>query len=53
MFKDNFGWKNLFLHAGSLEFTHPFSGEKLFLKASFPKDWVSLFEEFSWKNTLD
>lgn len=52
MFDENFGWKNLFLHAGKLEFTHPFSSENLILKASFPKDWTSLFKEFSWKNPL-
>lgn len=52
MFEDNFGWKNLFLHAGQLKFTHPFSLEKLVLKATFPKDWISLFDEFKWKNPL-
>lgn len=52
MFAENFGWKNLFLHAGKLEFTHPFSSEKLILKAHFPKDWLALFEEFSWENPL-
>jgi tRNA pseudouridine65 synthase len=53
MFEENFGWRNLFLHAGKLEFTHPFSLEKLILKAYFPKDWTALFEAFSWKNPLD
>lgn len=53
MFEENFGWKNLFLHAGKLEFTHPFSSEKLILKASFPKDWIASFEAFSWRNPLD
>jgi tRNA pseudouridine65 synthase len=52
MFDENFGFKNLFLHAGRLEFTHPFTNEKLILKASFPKDWIALFEKFSWKNPL-
>ncbi|MFT5146847.1 MAG: tRNA pseudouridine65 synthase [Polaribacter sp.] len=50
MFEENFGWKNLFLHAGKLAFKHPFSEEKLVLKAAFPKDWISLFEEFTWTN---
>jgi tRNA pseudouridine65 synthase len=53
MFDENFGWKNLFLHAGKLEFTHPFSSEELILKASFTEDWIALFKEFSWKNPLD
>lgn len=52
MFDENFGWKNLFLHAGKLEFTHPFTAEELILKGSFPKDWIALFEEFSWANPL-
>lgn len=50
MFDKNFAWKNLFLHAGQLAFKHPFSEENLVLKANFPKDWISLFKEFSWKN---
>ncbi|SDR97530.1 tRNA pseudouridine synthase C [Polaribacter sp. KT25b] len=52
MFDENFGWKNLFLHAGKLEFTHPFSSKTLTLKASFTEDWISLFKVFSWKNPL-
>jgi|TARA_B110000858_G_scaffold24482_1_gene24861 tRNA pseudouridine65 synthase len=50
MFDENFGWKNMFLHAGHLKFKHPFYEEVLILKANFPKDWISLFEEFSWTN---
>jgi tRNA pseudouridine65 synthase len=50
MFEENFGWKNMFLHAGHLKFKHPFSEEVLILKANFPKDWISLFEEFTWTN---
>ncbi len=53
MFDENFGWKNLFLHAGKLVFTHPFTSNELTLKAPFPTDWIALFEEFSWKNPLD
>ncbi len=52
MFDENFGWTNMFLHAGKLEFTHPFSSEALVLKATFPKDWIALFDKFSWKNPL-
>jgi tRNA pseudouridine65 synthase len=52
MFAENFGWKNLFLHAGKLTFKHPFTSEELILKSSFPTDWISLFKEFSWKNPL-
>mgnify|MGYP000203400174 FL=1 len=52
MFEENFSCKNLFLHAGKLDFTHPFTVEKLTLKASFPTDWIKLFKEFSWSNPL-
>ena len=50
MFEENFGWKNMFLHAGHLKFKHPFSEEVLILKANFLKNWISLFEEFTWTN---
>ena len=53
MYAKQFGWKNLFLHAGSLEFIHPFTNKKLILKSSFSEDWVQLFQEFSWKNPLE
>jgi tRNA pseudouridine65 synthase len=52
MFAENFGWKNLFLHAGKLEFLHPFTSEILALRAPFPTDWIALFTEFNWKNPL-
>ena len=52
MYEEQFGWKNLFLHAGSLEFTHPFTEQKLVLKSSFSEDWIQLFEKFLWKNPL-
>ena len=52
MFDENFGWKNMFLHAGTLDFKHPFTEENLTLKAKFPRDWYSLFEKFSWVNPL-
>ncbi|WP_405604867.1 pseudouridine synthase [Polaribacter sp. Asnod1-A03] len=53
MFEENFNCKNLFLHAGQLEFIHPFSSESLILKATFPKDWNIIFDKFSWKNPLN
>ena len=52
MYENQFGFNNLFLHAGQLEFTHPFTNEKMVLKATFPKDWLSLFEKFNWSNPL-
>lgn len=52
MFAENFGWNNLFLHAGKLDFTHPYSLQKMELKATFPTDWIALFEKFKWINPL-
>ncbi len=52
MFEENFGCKNLFLHAGKLEFNHPFTEEKLLLNAGFPNNWLMLFEKFNWKNPI-
>jgi len=52
MFEANFNCKNLFLHAGKLEFIHPFNEEKLLLIADFPKDWSTIFTAFNWKNPL-
>lgn len=52
MFEEHFNCKNLFLHAGELKFTHPFTTEKLNLKAPFLEDWLFLFNEFSWVNPL-
>lgn len=52
MYEKKFGWKNLFLHAGCLVFTHPFTNQKLILKSSFSNEWIELFEKFSWENPL-
>ncbi|MDG1397422.1 MAG: pseudouridine synthase [Polaribacter sp.] len=52
MYSEKFGWENMFLHAGKLEFTHPFTSKEMILKASFSKDWLALFQKFSWKNPL-
>lgn len=48
MFIDNFNCENLFLHAFSLEFKHPFTDENLLIKANFPRDWSIVFDRFKW-----
>ncbi|MFY0604324.1 MAG: pseudouridine synthase [Flavobacteriaceae bacterium] len=53
MYVENFGWKNLFLHAGSLAFVHPFSNENLHITAPFSENWIQLFERFKWKNPIE
>lgn len=51
MYIDTFGWSNLFLHAYSLEFKHPFLNQMLYLKANFPENWKSLLTEFGWETS--
>lgn len=53
MFETHFNCQRLFLHAGKLEFLHPFSNELLKLTAEFPKDWFTLFTQFSWENPFN
>ncbi|TDQ25600.1 pseudouridine synthase [Tenacibaculum caenipelagi] len=48
MFIENFNCENLFLHAYSLEFVHPYSNEKTEIIADFPDDWKIIFNEFNW-----
>ncbi len=49
MFEEQFDCKNLFLHAYSLDFKHPFTNKTYHLQANFPSDWIKLFEKFNWK----
>jgi tRNA pseudouridine65 synthase len=53
MFDKNFGCKNMFLHAGSLEFIHPYSKKPLKVNAVFPEDWIAIYKKFSWKNPTE
>ena len=48
MFLENFNCENLFLHARSLEFLHPYSNKKLEIIAELPEDWNTVFERFGW-----
>lgn len=48
MFEKEFNCTKLFLHAGSLEFKHPFTNENLFIKADFPEDWQKIAQHFDW-----
>lgn len=48
MFEDNFNCLNMFLHAYSLEFVHPFSKENINLQTTLPSDWQLIFNEFNW-----
>lgn len=48
MFSDKLTISNLFLHAYSITFQHPFTSKEITLKAPFPKHWVKIFDEFNW-----
>ncbi|MDY0779480.1 pseudouridine synthase [Tenacibaculum sp. IB213877] len=48
MFEQNFECCNLFLHAYSLNFIHPFTQQALNLKANLPQNWEHLFKRFDW-----
>lgn len=52
MFEQQFDCHYLFLHAVSLEFTHPYTNQHLRLQAGFPADWQFIFSRFNWKNPL-
>ena len=53
MFEEKLYCDKLFLHAGKLDFQHPFSKDQLNLIANFPNDWIKLFNKFSWANPLE
>lgn len=50
MYAEQFNWTNLFLHASSLAFTHPFSQETLLINAPFSENWQALFQKFDWSD---
>ena len=48
MFENEFNCNNLFLHANSIAFTHPYLNTEIFVNATLPKDWNKIFELFKW-----
>jgi tRNA pseudouridine65 synthase len=48
MFLEKLNSSSLLLHAASLTFEHPFTGNKIEIKASLPEDMSRLCEQFSW-----
>lgn len=49
LFREVYESHRLLLHASSLSFIHPFSGEKLVIKAAVDSTWQRLCEEFDWQ----
>ncbi len=49
LFREVYDSHRLLLHASSLEFIHPFTGEKLVMKADVDETWQKLCAEFDWE----
>ncbi len=48
MFEQEFNCEKLFLHAYSLHFIQPLTNQKIELNATFPNDWIKIFNLFDW-----
>lgn len=49
LFREVYDSHRLLLHASSLEFVHPFTNEKLVIKAGVDQTWQTLCDEFAWQ----
>jgi len=52
MFENELQCENMFLHAYSVHFRHPFTGKNLSINADFSKNWIRLIEKFNWNNKI-
>ena len=52
MFLVEFDISNLFLHAASLSFVHPFLSKPIAVQCPFPRHWYIITEKFNWKLSL-
>lgn len=50
--RETYDCQRMLLHAISLEFTHPYSNERILLKAGFDTTFMRLFEAFGWSEPL-
>lgn len=48
LFESELACSNLFLHALSIEFTHPFTLKMIEIQAILPNDWKVIFDKFNW-----
>ncbi|AIW13402.1 tRNA pseudouridine(65) synthase TruC [Vibrio tubiashii] len=48
LFREIYDSHRLLLHASSLKFVHPFSGQELLIEAGIDETWQRLCAEFSW-----
>ncbi|QOL25122.1 tRNA pseudouridine(65) synthase TruC [Thalassotalea sp. LPB0316] len=51
-FHQFFGFKRLMLHARTLSFAHPVTGQHLVIEADFDSQWLTVFEQLGWSITL-
>ncbi|EEX91652.1 tRNA pseudouridine synthase C [Vibrio orientalis CIP 102891 = ATCC 33934] len=49
LYREVYDSHRLLLHASSLEFVHPFTNEKLLIKAGIDETWQKLCAEFDWQ----
>jgi len=49
LFREVYDSHRLLLHASSLKFTHPFTGQELLIKAGVDETWLKLCGEFGWQ----
>ena len=47
-FREQYGCARMLLHAQTLAFNHPVTGEPLLLKAGLDNQWLRILEAFSW-----
>jgi tRNA pseudouridine65 synthase len=49
LYREVYDSHRLLLHASSLEFVHPFTNEKVLIKAGIDETWQKLCAEFDWE----
>jgi tRNA pseudouridine65 synthase len=49
LYREVYDSHRLLLHASSLEFVHPFTNEKVLIKAGIDETWQKLCAEFGWQ----
>ena len=52
MIREFYNCHRLLLHAISLEFTHPYTNEVIFLKAPFDETFKNIFDDFNWSEII-
>jgi tRNA pseudouridine65 synthase len=50
LFKEEFACNQLFLHAHSVNFVHPYYHKVIHINAGFPEHFKKIFEKFKWDN---